>query len=158
MVGLLTGLQVILARILAIRLPASRISFQFVAQAVTGAMFGPVYGAISAASADVIGSVMFPTQVGFFPGFMLTAGICGAIYGFFLHKKPRKLLNISMAVICASILQLVLDSIWYYMLLDIGFFGILSARIPLFIFRIPMQIAVLWIFFKFIMNKLKVRY
>ena len=103
--GLLTAADVVLTRLLAINTPIMKIGLGFFAVAVCGALYGPVWAAICGGTADLIGSLLFPTGA-YFPGFTLTAALTGVIFGTLLRPffKPKALAAAAMNSICVSFL------------------------------------------------------
>ncbi|MDO5444076.1 MAG: folate family ECF transporter S component [Eubacteriales bacterium] len=83
--GLLIALDVLFTRVLAINTPVMKIGLGFLAVALCGALYGPVWAAVCGALGDFLGSLIFPTGA-YFPGFTLTAAITGLIFGFLLKK------------------------------------------------------------------------
>ena len=91
--ALLVALQVILARFLSINTTFVVVNFSFLAVALSGILFGPLWALAVGAVSDLIGATLFPFGA-FFPGFTVTAGLVGLIYGLFLHQKgARALVN-----------------------------------------------------------------
>jgi len=158
MISLFIALQIILTRMLAINLPTIRIGFQFLPLALTGVLFGPIYGAIAATAANLIGVFLFPPPQGFFPGFTLTAAISGAVYGLFLYEKSKKIFNISLSVISVSLIQLILNTVWLYMMLDVGIMVMLPGRVTTTLMMIPVQISTLSFFCNVIVARLNLNY
>ncbi|WP_040213508.1 folate family ECF transporter S component [Clostridium polynesiense] len=147
-ISMLIGLIIIFERFLSIQTPIVRIGFAFIPIALTSILFGPILGGIAAAVADFIGILLFPTGGGFFPGFTLTAFLTGAVYGVFLHNKRKSFLNVSIAVVIVTfVLNLGLDTLWLYMIMDMGFVALLPKRIAKAIIMTPVQIftiRILW--------------
>lgn len=131
--ALLVALQVILARFLSINTTFVVINFSFLAVALAGILFGPLWGMVVGGVSDLIGAILFPFGP-FFPGFTLTAALVGLIYGGFLHTKGSMLpgrtlwLRVTGASVCASVVRLVLNSVWLYIMYGAGLFGMLPAR------------------------------
>ena len=73
-----------------------RISFTFLANELTGMLFGPVVGMLEGGLADIVNYMIKPTGP-FFPGFTLTAAISGFIYGLFLYRKNLKWFHVALA-------------------------------------------------------------
>ena len=158
-IGMLIALQIVLTRLVSIQLPTNRVGFGFLPLALTSILFGPLYGAIAAVIADIVGFFLFPPPVGaFFPGFALTAGLSGAIFGLFLYKKPRKLFNIAVATFCVSLLQLVLNTIWLYMITNVGILVMLPDRIITTLIMLPVQISMITFFCNVVVSRLNVQY
>ncbi len=88
MAAMLTALAIVLGYL---KIPLSqdnRISFGFIAIASAGFLLGPVPAAVMAMAADVLSYILNPSGGAFFPGFTLTSGLSGIIFGFFLYKQP----------------------------------------------------------------------
>lgn len=71
--ALLIAMEIILTRMLSIQTATIRLSLGFIPIAVIGMMYGPIWGGISAAIADLIGVFLFPVAGPPFLGFTLTA-------------------------------------------------------------------------------------
>ncbi len=84
--ALLVALQVILARFLSINTTFVVVNFSFLAVALSGILFGPLWALAVGAVSDLIGATLFPFGA-FFPGFTVTAALVGLIYGLFLHPE-----------------------------------------------------------------------
>ena len=125
--ALLVALQVILARFLSINTTFVVVNFSFLAVALAGILFGPLWGM-------AVGASLFPFGA-FFPGFTLTAALVGLVYGAFLHTKTGDLqgksgwLRVVGASLSASLIRFVLNSVWLYIMYGAGLFGMLPARI-----------------------------
>ena len=150
--ALLTALIIILARILAINTPILRLSFEFIPISFIGILFGPLWGAVLVAVADLIGSLMLPTGP-YNPMFTISAFLTGGIYGLFLHKKEVTIKRTICPVLLVSLLiHLTLNTYWLSIMFDSAFIALLPARliktILLPIIEIPL-IVFLW-------NRLKV--
>lgn len=133
--ALLVALQVILARFLSINTTFVVINFSFLAVALSGILFGPLWALAVGAVSDLIGATLFPFGA-FFPGFTVTAGLVGLIYGLFLHQKGEGFhgralwLRVVGASLCASLTRLVLNSVWLYIMYGKGLFGMLPPASP----------------------------
>ena len=85
----------------------------------------------------------------FFPGFTVTAGLVGLIYGLFLHQKGEGFhgralwLRVVGASLCASLTRLVLNSVWLYIMYGKGLFGMLPARFTETICMVAAQILLI---------------
>ena len=66
--ALLVALQVILARFLSINTTFVVVNFSFLAVALSGILFGPLWALAVGAVSDLIGATLFPFGA-FFPGF-----------------------------------------------------------------------------------------
>ena len=139
--ALLVALQVILARFLSINTTFVVVNFSFLAVALSGILFGPLWALAVGAVSDLIGA--------FFPGFTVTAGLVGLIYGLFLHQKGEGFhgralwLRVVGASLCASLTRLVLNSVWLYIMYGKGLFGMLPARFTETICMVAAQILLI---------------
>lgn len=146
--ALLVALQVILARFLSINTTFVVINFSFLAVALSGILFGPLWALAVGAVSDLIGATLFPFGA-FFPGFTVTAGLVGLIYGLFLHQKGEGFhgralwLRVVGASLCASLTRLVLNSVWLYIMYGKGLFGMLPARFTETICMVAAQILLI---------------
>jgi ECF transporter S component (folate family) len=156
--GLFIALEVILTRFLAIQTPIVRISFTFLPIALSAMLFGPLFGGIAAALADLVGMMLFPSGP-FFPGFTLTAFMTGAIYGLFLYKKPATLVQISLAVIVVTVvITLGLDTVWLWLITGQGIWAILPVRIIKALIMAPIQVAVIQAMRRYVIGRLAMNY
>ena len=127
--GLFIALEIILTRFLSIHTPIVRIGFGFLPIAMLGIMYGPLWAAAAYTIGDLIGIMLFPSGP-FFPGFTLSAALTGLTYGIILYKKPItwKRVLIAAAIVCLGI-NLILDTLWLYILMDTAVIGMLPARV-----------------------------
>lgn len=154
--GLFIAMEVVLTRFLSIQTPIVRIGFSFIPIAISSMMFGPIFGGVTAALADIIGMIIFPNGGAYFPGFTLSAFLTGAIYGLFLHKKTKTFFRISMAVIIISVfVNLGLDTVWLWIITGKGFMAILPPRIVKTLIMIPIQIIIIKAIWNYIIGPLK---
>ena len=151
--ALLVALQVILARFLSINTTFVVVNFSFLAVALSGILFGPLWALAVGAVSDLIGATLFPFGA-FFPGFTVTAGLVGLIYGLFLHQKGEGFhgralwLRVVGASLCASLTRLVLNSVWLYIMYGKGLFGMLPARFTETICMVAAQILLIPVLLK----------
>ena len=108
-VAMLLAMEVILSRFFFIATPVTKFSFAFVPLAVCGALFGPVYGGIMGALADLLGATLFPIGP-YFPGYTLNNALHGVALGMAL--KMSRSLSLSCVV---SIMFLNNDKIIKYL-------------------------------------------
>ncbi len=129
--ALLTAMQIVLARYLAIPVSESiRFSFSFIPVVIAARRFGVVGGMLVYGLGDFLGAIIFPTGGAYFPGFTLTAVISGLIYGLYLGKKSSSL-RIILSVLTSQILcTLVMNSYWVSTLYGSDFGAVLVSRVP----------------------------
>lgn len=140
MLGLLIATEIILSRFFAISTPIVKISFAFLPIAIAAICYGPIWGAMCAGIADIIGAFLFPVGA-FFPGFTLTAALTGAVYGLLLYRNSDKPWRLVAAVlIICIVLNLGLDTYWLTILLGKSAAVLLPARAIKCLIMIPIQI------------------
>jgi ECF transporter S component (folate family) len=117
--GLFAALDIVCTRLLpAYFLPPGawlvRVGLQFLIFALAGWTIGPGWAMGMAMSSDVVGVLINPTGTGtFFPGFTLTAGLSGLMYGLILYKRKPSLLRAGSAAAAHMLLvALPLTSLW----------------------------------------------
>lgn len=170
--GLLIACTIVVSKFLSIQVsPTLKISFSFIPEAVTGMLLGPAYSLIVCASADLIGSILFPTGGAFFPGFTITAAVRGLIYGLCLYRygvsrrmggprsceekghqsvqiteSVRSILRVLVCVVANNaICTVVLNSLWLSMITKLPMLGLLGARSLQALVQIPVQFIVIWL-------------
>ncbi|WP_027399916.1 folate family ECF transporter S component [Anaerovorax odorimutans] len=139
----LMAMEIVLTRFLSLALPTLRLSFGFLPISIIGILYGPLWSGIAYALGDIIGMMILPTGP-YFPGFTLTAFLTGAVYGLILHNKPIswKRVFIAVAIVCI-ILNLCLDTLWLYILMNKGLFAILPTRLLKCFIMIPLQTVII---------------
>ena len=86
----LTGILIALSMLLemfSINLQVVKINFAFLAVAMIGMLFGPTVGFMAGLACDVVGFIASNQSQGFFPIYVLVAGLQGLIYGVCLYHK-----------------------------------------------------------------------
>lgn len=146
----LIAIQVFLTRFLAIETPVIRISFGFIPLALSGALFGPIAGATAGILSDIIGMMVFPKGA-YFPGFTVSNALSGMIYGYFLYNKPKKILNISLAVISVMLfINIGLNTVWLSILTGKGVYAIIGPRIIKNLIEVPIKVSCIYLVWKLI--------
>lgn len=138
--AMMTALAVVLERILAINTQVVKIGFSFAPIVMIALLFGPIYAALTAGLADLIGALLLPTGT-FFPGFTITAVLVGLCYGLFLQRafdKKHRFLRILIPTLINNFVfgltvNTLLISLYFS---DKGFW-------PLFVLRLSTQYAFL---------------
>lgn len=150
--GLFIALHVVFTRILRpIELPYLRVSFGFLATSMVSMFLGPVLGGVNAAISDVVGYFLFPSGNPFFPGFTVSAFVTGLIYGFFLYKKEKTILRITISVLLVSVIvDLGLNTYWLTILLDQAWRTFFVARLIRTGIMFPIQIFFIYTTWKYV--------
>ena len=147
--ALLIALHTVLAYFVSFQVtPSLRISVSFLANVVTGAMFGPVVGFICGGVGDIVQFVIKPTGP-YFWGWTINAALAGLIYGAFLYKKfPRKGKVFDIAFFIRVVLVLVIDTLlvnvllgtyWVHVMYGKGFAFYLTTRFMKNIIQLPVN-------------------
>ena len=125
--GLLIALQIILSRFLSINAWNLKIGFAFTAVFVAAYLYGPLFAAVVAAIADVVGAALFPSGA-FFPGFTVTAILSGLLFGLLLYKKQTPGRIAITVAIDQLVLGLLLNSYWLSILYGSPYVPLLATR------------------------------
>lgn len=152
--GLLVAVAVVFRQFLRVEItPALRISLSFVPYILAGWLLGPAFAAAVGIIADVLGMILFPTGI-FFPGYTINEALTCIIYGFFLQDQPvnkkffaRLVLSISVVHI---VVQLALNTLWLSVTTHQAFLVIMLPRVIANVIRLPIEIAVMFVFMRFI--------
>jgi ECF transporter S component (folate family) len=128
--GMMGALAVVLGYVATIKVGQYiRIGFSGLPNQVVDYLFGPWIGAIFGGAMDVI--KWFASGDGnFFPGFTITAMLGAVIYGFFLYRKPIKIVNVVLSQLVVKIVcNIVLNTLWLNMLYGQAIAAILPGRL-----------------------------
>lgn len=121
-----------------------KIGFAFIADELTGMLFGPVVGGLMGGAADIVKYLVRPTGP-FFPGFTISGALSGVIYGMVLYKKPLSLKRVALANGLVMILvNICLNTYWLTLLYGDAFFAILPARVLKQIVMFPIYVALFY--------------
>lgn len=153
--AILVALEVVLSRFLSINLWSNKIGFAFVPIAVTAMLYGPVTTGVTAAVADLIGALLFPSGA-FFPGFTLTAFLNGMVFSLALHNKqtaPRILLAVVIRELGFS---LFLNTLWLSIMYNSPYWPLLTtARLWQCLIMVPVQFTVILVISKALPRAIK---
>lgn len=129
--ALLTAMQIVLARYLAIPVTESiRFSFSFIPVVIAARRFGILGGVIVYGLGDLLGAMIFPTGGAYFPGFTLTAAVSGLIYGLYLAKKGGTVRIILSVLTSQALCTLLMNSYWVSTLYGSDFGAVFLSRVP----------------------------
>lgn len=133
--GLLIAINIVMERFLSFKKGPLNFSCAFISICIASMSLGPVGGAVTAALADIIRSLLFP-QGPFFPLFTVSQFLYGLSYGWILYNKRLHPLKISIFVaIQYFLLHILLGSVWYYLYANIVLNNA-KALIPLILSRL----------------------
>ena len=145
LMGMLMALQLIVTRFLALETPIVRISFLFIPTVIMAMLFGPWLTGIGSTLSDFIGIFLFPKSAPYFPGFSLSAFLTGVIYGHFFYRKEITLKRVIIAnVLVTFIIDLGLNTLWLYMIMNKGMWALLPTRLVTNGIMLPIRIIVIY--------------
>lgn len=157
--AILIALEIILSRFFSVTIAnVSKISFNFIIIAIMGMYYGPKYTVFGCVVADLIGASLFPSGP-FFPGFTISAGVTGFVYGIILFKKDYSWWRITLInVILFFIVTLGLNPLWLMIMFGQTYKALALARIPNAIFLMVVELLVLGVVQKYILPRLKIEH
>lgn len=150
--GILLALLIVLNRFISIKTPLLVISFSFVPIMMAAIWLGPKYSTLIAALGDLIGAVLFPFGT-YFPGFTISAGLVGLIYGIFIYKKPNEevsdkkfLLKLIISnLLVLGLVEIFVVSIWLNILYGKAYFVVVSSRVVAQVIMFPIRIITIFV-------------
>lgn len=121
-----------------------KISFAFLVDELTGAMFGPVVGAVEGGLADLLKFFIHPTGP-YFPGFTISEIVTGLLYGILLYRKPITLKRVILANTTVMLLvNVLMNTAWLQMMYGNAFLVMLPARLLKELIILPINIALFY--------------
>ena len=101
---------------------------------------------------DLIGAILFPFGA-YFPGFTVSAGLMGFVYGIFLHKKPgeqRKDFKFIIQLVISSIIvlggiKILLESVFLNILYGRAYLAVIASRFVTQLIMLPLQVIIIFI-------------
>ena len=122
-----------------------QIYFTSIPVAITGFLFGPMVGFVSGILVD-LGSFLVKPTGAFFPGFTLTVGLNGLIYGYVLWKKQGKWVEVGIAQLGVSIVSNWFgNSINLMIMYGTPLWTLLMARLPKEIIMFPIHAFMIYL-------------
>lgn len=145
LMGLLIALNIVVSKFLSFGIWSVRISFTFVIVFFMSYWFGPLLGAIGAACADIVGTLIFGGLGGYFAGFTVSAFLGALVYGILFYKKDITLVRIIIAVLINIFLvDALMNTYWISLLYHANFWAIFPMRFIKELLMIPVQIILLY--------------
>lgn len=124
--------------------PSLRISFDFIAVAMGGMLFGPVPAMLIGAAGDIIGYFVNSGGGIYFPGFTLTAVLAGLVWGCgFYGKKVTYLRALCTKAVINILLNILLNSVWLKLLYDKAIWVEMPMRILKNLAMLPLEALLL---------------
>jgi ECF transporter S component (folate family) len=137
--SMLIALQVVLSRFLSVQLWNFKFGFGFIPVVIAAVLMGPLEAAACGAIADFIGSNLFPIGR-YFPGFTLTAGLMGLVFGFFLKNSQTLPRAIGAALVNRILFTSLLNSLWIAIIYSAPFWPLVVKRLIQCAIMVPLQV------------------
>ena len=149
--GIMLALLIVLNRFVSIKTPLLVISFSYVPIMMSAIWLGPKYSTLIAALGDFIGAILFPFGT-YFPGFTLTAGLSGLVYGIFLYKNPEEKVESKKFIIklivsnllVLGIIEIFIVSIWLNILYGKAYLVVVSTRVVTQVIMLPIRVITIF--------------
>ena len=120
----------------------------FVGSAISGALLGPFYATITAVAYDILDFFLSNTGYMFFPGFTLSAGLGGLIYGWGLWRKEKSLKQIAITVLIITlVINIILNSLWIKMMYGTAWMVLIQPRLIKNLISFPVNTGILYYLF-----------
>ena len=131
--GILVAAYIVLTKFVSIHTGTTKIGFGFLVLFLGGYILGPIYGGIIGALGDLLGTVLFPLDGAYFPGFTLTAFLTGFLFGLMFkgnYKEKTKLKIAIATLIDQLVFSLLLNTFWISLISGNSTFkGLILVRI-----------------------------
>lgn len=155
--AMLLALVIILSRFVSIETQFLVISLDFIPIMICAILLGPKYSTLIAVLGDLIGAILFPFG-SYFPGFTISAGIRGLIYGLILYNKSGEefsnlnfLIRLTVSsILVLGVVNIFITSFWLNMLYGKAYFTIVATRVTTQVIMLPIQIITVFSLNKFI--------
>lgn len=146
--SLLTAISIVLTRAFSLilplaGLPALRIGFGEIPIIISGIIYGPLWGGLTGAIADLIG-VMINPQGAFFPGFTLSSILWGVIPGILYSLVKKNKIRINFNVINGIVLTLIATGI-VFVLFDNKVLAVKNGAYYMYDKPMPILYAILYV-------------
>ena len=149
--GILLALLIVLNRCISIKTPLLVISFSFVPIMMGSIWLGPKYSTLIAALGDLIGAILFPFGT-YFPGFTVSAGLTGLIYGLFLYQKQGEertskqwiIRLIISNLLVLGIVEIFVVSMWLNIMYGKAYLVVVSTRVLAQVIMFPIRIVTIF--------------
>ena len=106
-----------------------KIGFSTIANQLVYYLYGPAVGGMFGAALDILKYLVKPTGA-FFPGWTVSAGVAGVLYGCILYKRPLSLRRVLAAELTVSVVcNMLLGTLWLTMMYEKGFLALLPMRV-----------------------------
>lgn len=121
-----------------------KIGFAYIANELTGMLFGPVVGCIMGGLADIVKYLVHPTGP-FFPGFTISGILGGLIYGLVLYQRPLSIKRVILANSLVTVLvNLLLNTYWLTVLYGDAFAALFPVRLVKQLIMLPIEVILFY--------------
>lgn len=147
--ALMTAISIVMSRFFSFQTDILRISLGYVPIILTGALLGPVQGAVVGVVADFLGTVLF-SPYAWFPPLALAPMFIGLWSGFMRGVVSKNVLFSTILVNLGGniIGRIVISSFFLNYLYGTGFAALLASRIPLCIVMTCIESALIYLLMK----------
>jgi len=127
---------------------------------LAGMILGWQYAMLVGALGDLIGAIFWPFGA-YFPGFTISVGLSGLIFGLFLHETPNKekkhfsIKAIISTVIVLVFINLLLNALWLNIMYGKAFTYYLSIRVAAQAVTFPIYVVTIILLEKKLKNPIK---
>ena len=140
--GLLMAMQLVLGRF-TVGNQFIKFGFTFLVMALIAKWFGPLWGMMTAALVDVVGTLLSGGP--YFVGFTISAIVGSLIYALFLYQKPVKWSRIIIAqVLIALLVNTIFNTWWLTIMYQTPFWALIPMRLLKQLIVSPIQIILLY--------------
>lgn len=158
--ALLLATFIILDRLLTINTQFLAINLSLIPIMLAGMILGWKYAFLVGALGDLIGAIFWPFGA-YFPGFTISVGLSGVIFGLFLYETPNKdkkyfkIKSVISTVIVLVMINLLLNSLWLNIMYGKAFTYYLSIRAVAQAVTFPIYVATIILLEKTLKNPIK---
>lgn len=145
--GMMTALQIILARVINIPLgPNLRLNLAFLPVAATGMLLGPFCAMLVAIAGDLLGNTLFSSGATFL-GFTLVAALGGINYGLWLYRRRVTLLRAFLTIAPVTLVcNILLNTYFLWLMKGNAILADIPARITKNLLQFPINAILLYLF------------
>jgi len=158
--ALLLAIFIILDRLLTINTQFLALNLSLIPIMLAGMILGWQYAMLIGALGDLIGAIFWPFGA-YFPGFTISVGLSGLIFGIFLYETPNKekrhfgIKSIISTAIVIILINLLLNSLWLNIMYGKAFTYYLSIRVVAQAVELPIYVTTIIILEKALKNPIK---
>lgn len=150
--GILLALVIVLNRFVSIKTQLLVIDLTFIPIMMSAIWLGPKYTTLIAVLADFLGAILFPFGA-YFPGFTVSAGLVGLIYGIFLYKKPGSNMTNKQFIIrllisnllVLGVVRIFVTALWLKILYGQAYLVIVSTRVLTQVLMFPICVITIYL-------------